>query len=329
MGVVSGTQTSYNQVGINEQLTKTIYNVAPTETPVMTAIGRGPAATNKKVEWQNDTLADAAVNAQLDGADATYNTATPTTRPCNYTQIFSKSVIVSGTAQAMDTAGRRNELLYQVDKRTKEIKRDIELAILSNTASDDGSAATARKLGGLESWIETNADRGTGGSSGGYTTTTSQTVAATDTSAGAARTFLEARAKAVAKLGWDNANAAFPMVVVGSFVKTKASAFAGIASPHQQYPMTAADSAKLTLIGAADIYLSDFGKHLFVASRQVRSRSAIFIDPDFLSLSYLRPFDVAPLGKSGDAEKRQLIAELTLMVKNEKMLGVCADLKTS
>lgn len=329
MAAVAGTQTSYNQIGIREQLTDTIYNMAPTETPVMTAIGKGPPAKNRKVEWQNDDLAAAAANAQIEGNDSTFTTASATSRPCNWTQIFSKSIIVSGTAQEMDTAGRRNELLYQVDKRTKEIKRDIELALLSNTASDDGSALTARKLGGMESWIKTNVDRGTGGSSGGYTSGTSQTVAATDTSAGAARTFTEARAKAVIKAGWDNADATFPLVVVGSFVKTKASAFTGIASAHQAYPNNPNSSAALSIIGAADIYVSDFGKHRIVPSRQVRSRTALFLDPEYLDVPYLRPFSVMPLGKSGDAEKRLLLAELTMRVKSEKAIGVCADLKTS
>lgn len=50
MTVVSGTTTKYEQVGIREQLTDKIYNVSPTETPVMSAIGRGPAAKNTKVE---------------------------------------------------------------------------------------------------------------------------------------------------------------------------------------------------------------------------------------------------------------------------------------
>jgi hypothetical protein len=329
MAVISGTQTSYGQVGIREQLADKIYMTSPTETPVMTAIGRGPAATNKKVEWQDDTLEDAGVNAQLDGADAVFSTATQTTRPCNYTQIFSKSVIVSGSAQAMDTAGRRQELLYQVDKRSKEIKRDIELAILSNTASNKGSDATARKLGGLESWIETNDDRGSGGAAGGYTTSTSQTVAATDASAGALRTFTEARCKAVIGSGWESSGADFPMIVVGKFNKEKASAFPGIAQPTQQYPASPKSSDNLAIVGAAKFYVSDFGWHKVVASRHVRTRSAIFLDPDFVDLSYLRPFSVEKLGKSGDAEKRQLLAELTMRVKDERKLGICADLLSS
>lgn len=329
MTVVSGTTTKYEQVGIREQLTDKIYNVAPTDTPVMTAIGRGPAAKNTKVEWQNDSLADAASNAKLEGDDATYLTATATTRPCNYTQIFAKSVIVSGTAQEMDTAGRRNELLYQVEKRTKEIKRDIEYAITQNVASNDGSAATARKLGGLETWIETNDNRGTGGSDGGYTTSTSQTVAPTDTSAGAARTFTEARLKAVIKSIWDNAGGSAPLVVVGSFNKQVASAFAGIASAQQQYPMGPTSSSKLAIIGAADIYVSDFGKHRIVPNRFSRSRTALVLDPEYLDVCYLRPFKVTQLAKTGDADKRQMIAEMTLRVKNEKVLGVVADLKTA
>ena len=150
MAVDTATTTRFEQIGEREQLTNKIYNLAPMKTPFMTAIGRGPAATNTKVEWQTDDLADAAENAQLEGDDATYLTATPTVRLANHTQIFSKSVIVSGTAQALSTAGRRNELLYQVDKRTKEIKRDMEFAITQNRASTAGSRDTARTLAGFE-----------------------------------------------------------------------------------------------------------------------------------------------------------------------------------
>lgn len=330
MAVDSATQVKYDQVGVREQLSDRIYNVAPMDTPVMTAIGRGKKAMNTKVEWQTDDIRAAATNKTLEGNDAVYKTRTATVRPCNYTQIFQESLSVSGTAQAVQTAGRRQELLYQIQKSSKAIKRDIELTITGNYASDDGSRSTARGLGGLESWFKTNVDRGTGGASGGYTTSTSQTVAATDATSTNTRTFTETRAKTVIRSCWDNSEGgACPLIVVGSFVKTKASAFTGIAAPNQQYPMGPKSSKALAIIGAADIYVSDFGKHRIVANRFSRSRSALFLNPEYLSLRYLRPFKVNNIAKTGDADKRQLLCELTLEVSNEKVHGVCADLKTS
>ena len=330
MAVDAATQTRYDQTGVREQLSDRIYDVSPMDTPVMTALGRGKKATNTKIEWQTDTVRAAAVNKKKDGDDATLVTRTGTVRPCNYTQIFGEGLSVSGTAQAVDTAGRRQELLYQVSQATKAIKRDIELALCGNYASDDGSRSTARGLGGFESWIRSNKDRGTGGANGGYTTSTSQTVAATDASTTNLRTFTEARAKTVIRSTWDNSDGgACPLIVVGSFNKTKASAFAGIASPQQSYPMGPKSSKALAIIGAADIYVSDFGKHRVVASRFSRSRSALFINPEYASVRYLRPFKVEKLAKSGDADKRYLLAELSLEVSNEKAHGVCSDLTTS
>lgn len=330
MAVDSATQTRYDQEGVREDLSDRIYNVAPMDTPVMTALGRGKKAKQTKIDWQTDTVRDAAVNKRLDGDDATFKTRTPTVKVCNFTQIFAEDLQVSGTAQAVDAAGRRNELLYQVKKGTKGIKRDIEFALCGNYASDDGSRATARGLGGLESWFVTNTDRGTGGDDGGYTTGSSQTIAATDATTTNLRTFTEARAKTVIRSCWDNSEGgACPLIVVGSFNKTQASGFSGIASPNQQYPMGPKASKALAIIGAADLYVSDFGKHRFVANRFSRARTALFLNPEFASVRYLRPFKVEKLGKTGDASKRMLIAELTLQVDEEKAHGVCADLTTS
>lgn len=330
MAVDAATQTRYDQTGVREQLSDRIYNVAPMDTPVMTALGRGKKATNTKVEWQTDTIRAAATNKQKDGDDVAYKTRTATVRPCNYTQIVAEALSVSTTAQEVSAAGRRQELLYQVQKSTKAIKRDIEFTLCGNYASDDGSRSTARGLGGLESWFKTNVSRGSGGASGGYTTSTSQTVAATDATSTNTRTFTETRAKAVIQSCWENSEGgACPLIVVGAFNKTKASAFAGIASPQQQYPMGPKSSKALAIIGAADIYVSDFGKHRVVANRFSRSRSALFLNPEFATVRYLYPFRVDKLAKTGLSDKRLLHAELTLEVSEEKAHGVCADLKTS
>lgn len=333
MAVNTATTTRFEQVGEREQLSDKIYNLAPMDTPFMTAIGRGPAATNTKVEWQTDDLADATNTKALEGDDASYLTATATVRLSNHTQIFTRSVIVSGTAQALNTAGRRNELLYQVDKRTKEMKRNMEKAFTGNYASDDASRATARALGGFESWIESNSSRGTGagataGADGGYTTSTNLTVAATDASSTNTRTFTEALLKAVIKSIWDNTGESAPLVIVGSFNKQIASGFSGIATQYQDYG-NAQSSKGIAILGAADIYVSDFGRHKIVPDHFSRARSALVVKPDHWEARYLRPFQIKQLAKTGDADKRQLLAEVTICSKNEKSSGVIADLTTS
>ena len=328
MAVNTATTTRFEQIGEREQLSNKIYDLSPMETPFMTAIGRGPAATNTKVEWQSDELAAAAVNKQLEGDDATYVTATATVRLANHTQIFAKSVVVSGTAQSLSTAGRRNELLYQVDKRTKEIKRDMEMAFTGNYASDDGSRATARSLAGFEAWITSNDERGTGGSAGGFVTSTQLVSAATDASSTNLRTFTEARLKSAIKSIWDNTGESAPLVIVGSFNKQQASGFSGIATQYQDHG-NAMSSKNVAILGAADIYVSDFGKHKIVPDHFSRGRSALIVNPSHWEARYMRPFKINQLGKTGDADKRQLIAEVTICSKNEKGSAVVADLTTS
>lgn len=326
MAVNTATTTRFEQVGEREQLTNKIYNLAPMDTPFMTAIGRGSAATNTKVEWQTDDLADAAENAALDGDDASYVTAAATVRLANHTQIFTKSVTVSGTAQKLSTAGRRNELLYQVDKRTKEIKRDMEFAMTQNRASDDGSRATARTFAGFEAWIETNSNRHAGGSDGGFVTSTQLVTAASDSTV--QRTFTEAMLKASIKSVWDETGESTPLVIVGSFNKQIASGFSGIATQYQDHG-NVKSSKGVAILGAADIYVSDFGKHKIVPNHFSRGRTAMLVNPKHWEARYLRPFKINPLAKTGDSDKRQLIAELTICSKNEKGSGVVADLTTS
>ena len=328
MAVASATTTRFEQVGEREQLTNKIYNLAPMATPFMTAIGRGPAATNTKVEWQTDDLAAAAENAALEGDTASYITADATVRLANHTQIFTKSVEVSGTAQALSTAGRRNELLYQVDKRTKEIKRDMEFAITQNRASSAGSRATARTLAGFEAWIETNDSRGTGGSAGGFTTSTQIVSAATDASSTNQRTFTETIMKAAIKQVWDSTGDHSPLILVGSFNKQTASGFSGIATAYQDYG-NAKSSKGISILGAADIYVSDFGTHKIVPDHFSRDRSALLVNPKHWEMRYLRQFKINTLAKVGDSDRRQLIAEATLCSKNEKGSGIVADLTTS
>lgn len=327
MAVNAATTVKYDQVGIREQLTDKIYDLSPMDTPFMTAIGRGSAAKNTYAEWQNDAIDDAAENAALEGDDASYATASATTRLGNYTQIFTKSVSVSGTAQAMDTAGRRNELLYQVDKRSREMKRDMEFAITQNRASHAGSRATARKLAGFEAWITTNASRGSGGASGGFTAAKTVT-AATDASSTNVRTFTEALLKAQIKSIWDNTGDSIPLVIVGSHNKQIASGFSGIATQYSDKG-NAMSSKGISILGAADIYVSDFGKHRIVPDHFSRARSALLVNPKHWEMRYLRPFSVTTLAKVGDADKRQMIAEATLCSKNEAGSGVVADLTTS
>ena len=101
-----------------------IYDISPMEFPFMSRAAR-VSAKHTLHEWQTDALAAAAVNANIEGDDSATNTAVPTVRLNNKTQIFKKTVQVSGTQDAMDPAGRARESAYQLMKRGKELKRKL------------------------------------------------------------------------------------------------------------------------------------------------------------------------------------------------------------
>jgi hypothetical protein len=221
---------------------------------------------------------------------------------------------VSGTLEAVNKAGRRSERAYQLAKASSELKRDMETIITANQGRDAGSSSTARKLGAILSWLKTNTSKGTSG-------TDPTTIGVSTRSDGATRTFTETLLKDVIKLVYDSGGSP-TMLVVNSGLKQKASAFAGIAAQRYMAP----GDQPTTIIGAADVYMGDFGTLSIVPDRFMRTRDALLLDPEYAALAYLRPFATNDLAKTGDSEKTQLLAEFTLEMRNEAAHGIVADL---
>jgi hypothetical protein len=312
------TYQTYTSIGQREDLSDVIYSISPTDTPFMSSIGKGKAtATNH--EWQTDALASAVLtNFAVEGDTASDATLGVTTRAGNKTQISQKTVKISGTLEAVDKAGRKSEKSYQLAKASAEIKRDMETTLLSNQASTNGTSSAARKLGGLQTWLATNGDFGTNGVAGASGTTTRTN--------GTNRTFDEATLKTVVKEVY-TAGGNPKVLMVNPAHKQLVSAFAGIAA---QRFMAPAD-APTTIIGAADVYLSDFGTisvvpNRFMSSTNSCDETAFVLDTDMASVAYLRPFQTNELAKTGDAEVTQLLVEYTLQVNNEAAHGIIADL---
>lgn len=313
MALPTDTFSSYDAIGNREDLSDVIYNVDPTDTPFITSIPR-TKATAVLHEWQTDALAAAsATNAVLEGDDATTDAVTATVRLSNTCQISDKVPRVTGSQQAIVAAGRKDELAYQIVKNAKELRRDMESSLLANNAEVTGNATTARELGGIEAWYETNVSRDAGGSSGG-----SGNTAASD---GTQRAFTEALLKAVIKLCWDNGGDP-ECIMVGSFNKQALSAFTGNATRFK-------GAEDKELVAAIEIYQSDFGDLEVIPNRFQRARSAHVLQKDMWATSYLRPVQISNLAKTGDSERRQILTEYTLESRNEKASGIVADLTTS
>lgn len=308
------TYTAHSAIGQREDLTDVIYNISPTETPFMSSIGK-TKATAVYHEWQTDSLAAATTaNAAIEGADASDATLSPTVRLGNYTQIIEKTIKVSGTLDAVNKAGRKSEKAYQLAKASSELKRDLETILLSNQGRSAGSSTTARKMGSLLSWVKTNSDKASDGAD-------PATIGVSTRTDGTQRTFTEALLKTVVAEVFTSGGSP-KILMVGAAGKQKVSTFAGIAGQRFMAPA----NTPTTIIGAADVYMSDFGTMSVVPNRFMRARDALVLDPEYAALAYLRPFQTNELAKAGDADKTQILAEVTLEVKNEAAHGGIYDL---
>jgi len=311
------TFTSATAIGQREDLADVIYDISPQDTPIMSSIGK-TKATAVYHEWQTDAL-DAATtaNAAVEGADATAATLTPTVRLGNYAQIVQKTVQVSGTLEAVDKAGRKSEKAYQLAKASAELKRDIETIISANQGRDSGSP---RKLGSLLSWIKTNTNKQTATTAGADPTT----IGVSTRTDGTTRTFQESMLKDVVQKVFTSGGTP-TLLVVPPALKQIVSGFEGLA----QHRYNSNATGQITILAGADLYQSDFGVLQIVPDRFMRSRDALVLDPEYAALAYLRPFQTNELARTGDSEKTQILAELTLEVKNEAAHGGIFDLATS
>ena len=320
MAIVTNTFTTFDAKGIREDLSNLITNIAPEETPYMSNIGR-ESISNSLFEWQTDTLASAAANKQLEGDDVTsFDSVTATVRLQNYAQISRKTIVLSATEETVNKAGRRSELAYQIAKRSAELKRDQEFSMLNGAVAAAGNTTTARGTASLQAFIKTNYDMQTNGANPSYTTV--PTSARTD---GNVRTFTETILKNVIQQVWTSGGTP-KILMVGPVNKQRVSGFSGIASA--RYNINGGDRPA-TIIGAADIYVSDFGQISVIAQRFQRERDAFVIDPDYAKVTTLRPYQQVELAKTGDAEKRMLIVEWGHKVLAENAHGIAADLVTS
>ena len=323
MAQLATTFSTYDARGIREDLSDLISDISPTDTPFQSNIGSEPC-TNTFFEWQRDALASASTsNAQIEGDDLgnTYTQITATTRLGNYTQILRKDFLISRTEQVVRKAGRSDERGYQAAKAAKEIKRDWESTLLDNNAAVAGNDTTARETGGLTAWSKENVSSSATNSVDPVWTSV-PTGARSD---GVQRAFLESHLKNVVAQVWNDGGEP-SMLMVGAFNKQAVSAFAGISAWRQD---NNAGSKAGTIIGAADVYLSDFGPLAIVPNRFQRARDAHVIDPSLARVRVLDGYQLHEMAKTGDGDKYMLTYEAGLQIDNFQGFGLIADLTTS
>lgn len=320
MTLATSAFTSYSAIGNREDLTDDIYRVEPTKTPFWTGIARAKAAAVNH-EWQTQALAAAAANAQLEGDDAIVsNATTATVRLGNICQIARKSPRVTGTQQAVDHAGRDDEMAYQEMLKGLELKRDVEYNMVGlATAKVTGDSTTARKLASVMAWIKTNTEKGGG--------TAADPTAADGTSArvdSATKTaFTESQIKSVIKKCYD-AGGNPSTIMLNSFNKQQFSTFTGRGTPTQ-------DQGARKITAAVDTYESDFGRFKVVPNQFMRQQDVFVLDLDMWAYAPLpgRSFMSFVPAKTGDSDAKIIITEWTLESRNEKASGGVFDLTTA
>jgi hypothetical protein len=321
MAVPTNTRETYGAVGIREDLSNIIYNISPMDTPFLNGCGRG-SADNTLFEWQTDELKTAASNLQVEGNDYTSTAATEPRRLSNYTQISATQVQSSGTAEAVDFAGRKSTQAYQLAKRAKEMKRDMEYMLLEGTVKAAGSSGSARNTACFSTWIGTSvnatsnvvaASTGLGLTNNGSTTYPDGTTEAGTGGADTAITI--ALVNNVVERIW-NLGGTPDTILCDSTVKgTISSSSVGgavVAAPRNDI----GSKDKITAVNAVDVLVTDFGTFKVVPDRFIPKTQVDFIDFDLWSVDYLRPFRTETLAKSGDSVKQLLIAEYGLRAKN-------------
>lgn len=312
------TATTLVSVGNREDLENVIYRVAAEEVPFTANIGKDKAKAILH-DWQTEALATPdAGNAQLEGDDVgTLDAPNLTTRIGNRCQIFRKTGGVSETQEEVDKAGRASELARQKLLKGKELARDVEARSIGNFASNVEVGTTPRRMAGALAWLTSNVSRGAGGSSGGYSG--GNVAAATN---GTLRAFAEAQVKAVMATAFSNGGKP-TQAYAGPTQKQQFSGFTGIADIRKD---AGSGNKMATIVGAADVYVSDFGALTLIPHPYGLTRDVFLPDPDFWAMATLRPMKTKPLAVTGDNEKFLMVGEKTLVSRNEKSSAVIADL---
>jgi hypothetical protein len=319
MALVTGATTSYlvgSAGGNREDLEDVIWELDPLDTYCLSNFDRTKADATFH-EWELDTLAPVTVNRQLEGNSFSATTVTSPTRAGNYCQISVKEFAITGTQEVVSKAGRKSDVKRQLKKQMKELKNDMEYAIVRNQGSSAGGAATARSMGSIESWIPSTDNSGNGvkatSSASGSTAAFANNVVSAPTDGATTGAFNETQFLAALQLAWeDGGNPRSILMSAGN--KKLASAFAGVATKTHNVE----GRSKPVIAGDVDIYVSAFGTHNFILHRHVRGNTVLCLDPEYWSIAMLRSPFMEAMAKTGDAWPHALRSEFTLVSRNHQ-----------
>lgn len=285
--------TSYSQVGKHKELSDIVELIAPEDTPFQSVIGKGKIR-NTLFNWVEEALNTADdTNARVEGADAGTATEQNVQERQNYTQIFTRTIVATGTSQAVDQAGSLETLADQVSKRARELKRDMEKVFLGGQVAAAGSATVARKTASFQAQVA---------------------PAHIIDKAGAAVTeddIVEALVRIYEAGGQPDTIMCHPRVRV-ALTKVLTDASGRLSDRGLQKKIVQSIQTYQSDVGDVGIF-----NNVHAQFDAGASTGSIFIfDSSMWSVEYLRPYMVEELAKTGDADKRLLVAECGLKNKN-------------
>lgn len=317
---------SYDLSGgsLREDLEDIIYDISPLDTIFLTTAGRKTCKSTTH-EWLTDALAAASATTAIEGDAFSAVARTPPSRLKNYTCINRVDFEVSGTTRAVTNAGMNDLFAYHTARAGKELKRNIETAILGNYPASAGTSTTPRVSAGVPNWLYTNNHiKLTGQAAAGFSTTAPVSGFATATMPGvgsSATAFLEADLKSMLQQAWSCGGEVDTVLCTASVYST-ISGFTGLATRFRDVN----SRAQAQIIGAADVYVSSFGSHNLKISRWMPSGYCFALDMSTWDVAYLRPFQTVDVAKVGDADRRTILAEWTLVARtplaNTKAVGI-------
>lgn len=274
---------TYDDGAMREDLLSVLTNLSPTETQLVSGLG---TSTAKQIlhEWLYDTLGTVKTNAYVEGVDASYPATTDPTRLFNYTQIFRESYLVSDTLRDVDTAAFNDRYAYESTKALKELKNDMEYALMRGSLAC-GTGSAARQLQGIKNWLSI---------------TTSQSGVS----------LTEAILNDYFQLVWE-AGTECNAVYGGMYIKRKISGFTAGATKN-------VETTDRRLVNAVDIYEADAARmvklfaHRYVTVSGDTNYDVVAINEDLFKVAYLRKPFQRELAKTGDATKGEVVTEATL-----------------
>jgi hypothetical protein len=284
--------STYDQIGIAEDISDVITNISPTKTPFQTSIG-SEKIDNRLFQWQEDSLRAQADNKALEGFTATDVARTPTVMRQNYTQILSDTFRITATSDVVRTYGRAKETAYQLAKTGEELKRDLEFAFvgINNAAVAGAETVTAREMASALNMID-----------------------AGNVIAGGTAALTETMILNCHRATYDAGGEPEILMIKPADALIVAN-FAAASGRQRDFKDTR------TITNVVDLYISPWGELKVVINRFLLNTVAFMYQPDMYKKCVLRPWTKESLAKDGDSNRTMVVGEFSLKHKNYKAGG--------